>query len=230
MCYFRIQTTLATMAVLLWNGSLVFAGNDSPPLPEGMKLVYEHDFEDKSIARYEPTDSTAWTLLEQDGNQVMSLTKRYSKFKPLFRSPLNRSLVRNLEVSSFAMDIRMQSTIPDYDHRSLCLFFGYQDDAHLYYVHFGRKTDDHANQIFIVNNQARRKISTKTTPGTAWTDGWHDARIVRNAETGEIFVYFDDFITPVMTATDKSFGQGRVGFGSFDDIGNFDNIRVYVPE
>jgi hypothetical protein len=33
-----------------------------------------------------------------------------------------------------------------------------------------------------------------------------------------------------MTATDKSFGEGRAGFGSFDDIGNFDNIRVYVPQ
>ncbi len=128
------------------------------------------------------------------------------------------------------MDIRLQSTIKDYNHRDLCLFFGYQDDAHLYYVHFGKNTDDHANQIFIVNNEARKKISTKTTSGTPWTDGWHHARIERNAESGDIRVFFDDMMTPVMTATDKSFTSGRLGFGSFDDIGNFDDIRIYVPE
>lgn len=226
----RIRFLLPVMTLVLLNCPAAFAADESPPPPAGMKLVYQHDFEDKSVTRYEPTDIAAWTLLEQDGNQVISLIKRNSEFKPPFRSPLNRNLIRDFKVSSFVMDIRMQSTIPDYDHRSLCLFFGYQDDAHLYYVHFGRKTDNHANQIFIVNNEARRKISTKTTPGTLWTDGWHNARIVRNAESGEVSVYFDDFNTPVMTATDKTFGEGRVGFGSFDDIGNFDDIRIYVPE
>ncbi len=209
--------------------SLPAVGDEAVP-PKGMKLVYHHDFEDKSVERYEPTDKSAWTLLEQDGNHVLSLTKKNSDFKPPFRSPLNRTLIRDLKVSSFVMDIRLQSTIADYDHRSLCLFFGYQDDSHLYYVHFGRKTDDHANQIFIVNNEARRKISTKTTPGTPWTDGWHRARIVRDAEAGEITVFFDDLTMPVMTATDTTFNEGRVGFGSFDDIGNFDDVRIYVPE
>lgn len=202
---------------------------DDPQPPAGMKLIYQHDFEDGKMDRYEPTDVTAWKLLKQDSGHVISLTKKNSDFKPPYRSPLNRTLIRDLTVGSFVMDIRMQSTIPDYDHRSLCLFFGYQDDAHLYYVHFGKRADDHANQVFIVNDQPRTKISTKTTSGTPWTDGWHRARIARDIETGEITVYFDDLKTPVMTATDKTFGKGRLGFGSFDDIGNFDDVRIYVP-
>ena len=203
---------------------------DDPPPPEAMRLVYHHDFEDRKLDRYEPTDDSAWTLLEKDGNHVIALTKKNSDFKPPFRSPLNRTLIKDLKASGFVMDIRLQSTIPDYDHRSLCLFFGYQDDAHFYYVHFGKKTDDHANQIFIVNNEARKKISTKTTSGTPWTDNWHRARIIRNADSGEITVFFDDLETPVMTATDKTFGEGRLGFGSFDDIGNFDDVKIYVPK
>ncbi|MCA9059208.1 MAG: hypothetical protein KDA85_11935, partial [Planctomycetaceae bacterium] len=67
------------------------------------------------------------------------------------------------------------------------------------------------------------------TPGTDWTDDWHHGRIVRDVGSGEIRVYFDDMTTPVMTATDKTFVHGRLGFGSFDDIGDFDDIRVYVP-
>ncbi len=198
---------------------------------EGMKLIYEHNFQDQSVDRYLPTDKTAWQLKqEQTGNFVMSLHKRNSDFKPPYRSPLNRSLIRDLEVGSFVMDIRLKSTTADYNHRSLCLFFGYQNDAHLYYVHFGKKTDEHANQIFIVNQAPRAKISTTTTSGTPWTDGWHRARIIRNIDSGQITVFFDDLTKPVMTATDTTFTSGQVGFGSFDDIGDFDDIRIYVPE
>ncbi|MBL8817417.1 MAG: hypothetical protein JNL58_15425 [Planctomyces sp.] len=200
------------------------------PALDGMKLVYEHDFEDSKLHRYEPTDPSAWELQSVGDSRVLALIKRNSDFSPPVRSPLNRSLIRDLEVRSFLMDVRLKSTVQDYDHRSLCLFFGYQDDSHLYYVHFGKKTDDHANQIFIVNNEPRKKISTKTTAGTAWDDEWHRARIIRNADSGEIRVFFDDLTTPVMTASDQQLLKGRVGIGSFDDIGIFDNIRVYVPE
>ena len=202
---------------------------DDPSPPAGMKLVYSHDFEDRSLTRYEPTDTSAWQLTEQNGNHAAALIKRNSDFKPKYRSPFNRTLIRDLQLSTFVMDIRLQSTIPDYGHRDLCLFFGWQNDEHLYYVHFGKQTDDHANQIFIVNNEPRKKISARTTSGTPWTDNWHRARIARNAETGEIKVYFDDMQNPVMTAIDKTFDKGRLGFGSFDDIGNFDDIRIYAP-
>ena len=93
----------------------------------------------------------------------------------------------------------------------MCLFFGYQDPAHFYYVHLGKKTDDHANQIFIVNGADRKKISTKTTDGTNWNDDWHSVKIVRKVADGSIEVYFDDMKTPVMTATrqDVHLGPGR---------------------
>ena len=104
--------------------------------PEGMTLIYQHDFQDGQAERYQPTDVSAWKLQAQGDNQFLALTKKNSNFSPPFRSPLNRTLIKDLEVSSFVMDIRFQSTIADYPHRSLCLFLGYQDDAHLYYVHF----------------------------------------------------------------------------------------------
>ncbi|MCA9071448.1 MAG: hypothetical protein KDA84_21115 [Planctomycetaceae bacterium] len=207
-----------------------------PPLKEefqpektmkGMPLVFSEDFESGNAKRWEPTDKTAWTVKDQGGNKVYALIKKRSKFNPPVRSPYNRSLAKDVEVESFVLDLRLQSTHPDYGHRDLCLFFGYQDDSHLYYVHFGKKTDDHANQIFIVNDAARKKISTKTTPGTDWNDEWHHARIVRDAESGKIEVFYDDMETPVMVATDRTFTNGRVGVGSFDDTGQFDHIALY---
>jgi hypothetical protein len=124
------------------------------------------------------------------------------------------------------LEARLQSTVKDYGHRDMCLFFGYRDPAHFYYVHLGKQTDDHANQIFIVNDAPRKKISTKTSPGTNWDDAWHQVKIVRRTADGAIEVYFDDMKTPVMTATDKTFTSGRIGVGSFDDTGNWDDVTL----
>jgi hypothetical protein len=212
------------------------AADDFPPLKlakgkppstmNGLPLVFSADFEDGKTDRWEPTDPKAWKITEQAGNRVYSQFKA-SKYKTPVRSPFNRSVVKDLTLGSFVLDVRLQSTKKDYPHRDLCLFFGYQNPSHFYYVHFGKRTDDHANQIFIVNAKPRTKISTKTTKGTNWTNNWHHARIVRDAKTGKIAVYFDDMKKPAMTAVDKTFTKGRVGVGSFDDTGNFDHILVY---
>ena len=34
---------------------------------------------------------------------------------------------------------------------------------------------------------------------------------------------------PIMVAEDKTFGAGCIGFGSFDDTGKVDNIRIWGP-
>ena len=193
----------------------------------GLPLLVTEQFT-SGADRWEPTDPKAWTVIEQNGNKVYCLLKKRSDFNPPVRSPYNRSLLKDVVVENFVLDLYVQSTHPDYGHRDLCLFFGYRDDSHLYYVHLGKKTDPHANQIFIVNDAPRTKISEKTTPGTNWTDDWHHVRLVRDVKTGDIKVYFDDMQTPAMTAVDRTFTSGRIGVGSFDDIGNFDEIRLYA--
>jgi len=197
-------------------------------LPDGreLPLLVTEDFE-HGIKQWEPTDTTAWKAKTDGEKTVYSLIKKKSDYEPPVRAPYNRSLCKDVVVSDFVMDVDLLSTIPDYNHRSLCLFFGYQDPSHFYYVHFGKKTDDHANQVFIVNGKDRTKISTKTTPGTPWDDEWHHARITRDAKSGQIAVYFDDMKTPVMTAVDKTFTWGQVGIGSFDDTGDFDNLKLW---
>src|SRR4051812_11707082 len=219
---------LACLALLF--GFSALNGEDKPAEIAkellGQPLLYQADFEDAQIDHWTASDSKAWKIEEQDGNKVLHQFQQ-SKVETPVRSPFNRSVIKDLVVSDFVLDVKLQSTARDYPHRSLCLFFGYQDPAHLYYVHFGQKTDDHANQIFIVNDEPRKKISTETTEGTPWDNKWHHARIVRNVETGSIEVYFDDMKKPVMKAVDKTFTWGEVGVGSFDDTGRFDNVLVY---
>jgi hypothetical protein len=126
--------------------------------------------------------------------------------------------------------VNVQSTHEDYGHRDVCLFFGYQNPGQFYYVHLGKRADPHANQIFIVNESDRTKISLTTTEGTDWDDEWHHVRITRSVESGEIAVYFDDMENPVMTAKDTTFKWGQVGLGSFDDTGDWDDFTVHGIE
>ncbi len=188
-------------------------------------LVYATDFE-TGIESWELMDN-GWKVAERDGSKVLSLHQKASNLKPKHRSPLHLAMLKDVNVSDFTLDVRVISTHPDYGHRDACLFFGYQNPNQFYYVHLGKSTDPHANQIFIVNQADRTKISLTTTKGTPWDDQWHSVRIVRNADLGDIAVYFDDMKTPAMTAKDKTFGWGRIGVGSFDDTADFDDLKLH---
>ena len=158
--------------------------------------------------------------------RVLSLHRKKSNYRPPHRSPLHIALIKDRDFESFELNAKVLSTHKDYNHRDVCFFFGYQGPDRFYYVHLGKKMDPHANQIFIVNQKDRTKISTTTSKGTQWDDQWHDVRIRRSVASGKIEVYFDDMSRPVMTATDKTFGKGKVGVGSFDDIADFRSIEI----
>lgn len=137
------------------------------------------------------------------------------------------ALLKDVCVSDFELRVKLQSTNKNAGpHRDLCLFWGYQDASHFYYVHLGAKSDPRACQIFIVNDAARVKITTQVATGTPWTDGWHEVKVLRDVKSGLMEVYFDDLDKPLMGADDKTFTWGQVGLGTFDDHGNFDDFRL----
>jgi hypothetical protein len=206
---------------LLFMGFTILAADDKMP-----PLVFEDDFK-KGADHWEPSDPKVWKVIDAKDGKAYSLFENKTEFKPPHRSPFLYALVKDLTVGDCILDVKCKSTIKDYPHRDLCFLFGYQDRDHFYYAHLGKKTDDHCNQIFIVDGADRKKISTKTTEGTPWTDDWHHVRIVRKVADGTIEVFFDDMKTPIMTATDKTFTSGRVGIGSFDDTGDFRDVKVY---
>ena len=191
----------------------------------GLPLVCFEDFE-SGAGRWTQTDADAWKIVIEDGNHVYSQYQR-SQYEPPVRSPYNMALVKDLQVDDFVLQARMKQTGKEYGHRDMCIFFGYQDPAHFYYVHIATKADAHANSIFLVNGQPRVSIADERTEGTDWGTGYHDVRVVRDCSTGAIEVYYDDMDKPIMRANDDTFMTGRIGFGSFDDTGNIDDIMVW---
>jgi hypothetical protein len=211
------------LGLVLLGTALPGEAGDNPA--KDWPLILKENF-DSGAKRWDPKDPSGWKIEKLEKQSVYHQFKKQSNYKPPFRSPFHMALLKDVKIASFQLDARVKSTIPDYGHRDVCLFFGYQDPAQLYYVHFGKKTDDHANQIFIVNKADRKKISTKTTPGTNWDDEWHQVRVLRDTDSGKIEVYFDDLKTPVMIATDKTFTWGQIGIGSFDDTAMWDDIEL----
>lgn len=188
-------------------------------------LLLAEDFSD-GAGRWQPTDASAWKIEGSGEGSFYALIKKRSDYRPEVRSPYNISLLEDIEVTDFTLEVKLRSTNEVYGHQDLCLFFGYQDPTHFYYVHLGRNADAHANSIFLVNDKPRVSIAKERTDGTDWSRGWHQARIRREVESGRIEVYFDDMTKPVMVTTDRTFSWGRVGIGSFDDKGNFDSVRL----
>ncbi|MBX3440185.1 MAG: hypothetical protein KF861_22035, partial [Planctomycetaceae bacterium] len=194
---------------------------DEPP------SVRFHETFEKGVDRWEPTDAKAWTIKTlDDGTRAYHLLGN-SQYTPPHRSPFNVSLIKELQFEDFVLTARVQTLQTSRGHRDMCLFFGYQDPAHFYYVHLGEKTDPHSNQIFIVNDAPRLAISEKTSEGTPWKDQvWHQVKLVRKASSGLIEVYFDDMEHPAMVAHDTRFKSGRIGLGSFDDFGLWDDVLI----
>jgi hypothetical protein len=199
--------------------------------PKGYKLLYEQTFDKpEAIQQFEFTDPKAWKYAREENGGALELAIQ-SKYNPAVRSPLNIALLKEKTFGDFVLEADLMQTSKEYGHRDMCLFFGFQDPSHFYYVHMATAADPHAHNIFLVNDAPRTNIATMTTKGVNWGQQiWHKVRLERKIGDGSVKVYFDDMTLPIMTAHDKSFGAGFIGFGSFDDTGKVDNIKIWAPE
>lgn len=196
------------------------------------QLVYHQTFEaPQALDGFDMTDKSAWKINHLDDNKTLELFGQ-SEYRARVRSPFNIALIKDLLVGDFDLEVNLAQSGREYGHRDLCIFWGFQNPSNFYYVHIASVTDDHANNVFIVNDAPRTKISTKTTEGTDWgaTNSWHKVRIERRIAEGSIKVFFDNMDEPIMEASDQHFEKGQLGFGSFDDTGQFDNVKVWAPE
>ncbi len=201
-------------------------------IPDDYQLLLSEDFEGKQpFKSFEMTDRAAWKLSKIDDNRTLHLFAA-SDYQPRVRSPRNIAMLSDQMYGSFVLEADLMQTGREYGHRDMCLFFGMKDPSNFYYVHLATEPDPHAHNIFLVNDEPRVAIGEKVSDGIDWgeTNQWHKVKIERNVEEGFIKVYFDDMETPIMEATDTHFAEGYIGFGSFDDTGMIDNIKVWGPK
>lgn len=221
----------------LWAGLLALGAlgaqdhSPQPLLPEGYRLLYAQDFESpESLKDFEFTDPDRWRWVRKDGNGVLECLGR-GKYEPKVRSPYIIGLLSHRRFGDFILEADLLQTGREYGHRDMCLFFGFQSPTRYYYAHLASKADPNAHNLFIVNDAPRRNFAQKTTSGVQWGEGvWHRVRLERRLADGSIRVFFDDMKEPIIVGQDKTFDWGLIGFGSFDDSGVVDNIKIWGPE
>jgi hypothetical protein len=223
----RALCSIAVLALAASCASVSGAAPRGGPVPQGYRLVRDEPFAPPAaLWRSIPS---AWRVDERGALELVE-PEGGESYAPPHRSPLRLALLPELTVGSFVLELEMQQTGREYGHRDLCLVFGFRSPVAYYYAHLATTPDEHACNVFLVDDAPRRRIADVPEQGVEWgTDVWHAVRLERDVEVGTIRVFFDDMRTPVLETLDRTHGRGHLGFGSFDDTGAFRSVRVWAP-
>jgi hypothetical protein len=82
------------------------------------------------------------------------------------------------------------------------------------------------NGIFHVFGGDRVRISPAEGPATLTGEEWHKVRLVYDGGTGKVQVWVNGQTSASMQATETKLGAGKVGLGSFFDLGQFRRVRI----
>ena len=169
-------------------------------------------------------DPAAWEW-QGDAGETTLVLRKPSQYKPHFRRPFNLAWFGGAEWDSFTLTCEARLDAFNKGNNDLCIAFGGAGDSEFYYAHLGEKADGVHLQLHVVNKADRKAITTTRAETLPWKPGtWHPIKLVRDAASGSIKVWFEG--QPVLEANDKTFGKGRMGLGSFDDLGAFRNVVV----
>jgi hypothetical protein len=165
-----------------------------------------------------------WKIDRVDGVEVLRLVEHRGPL-PGPRRPIQFALsgAGDYGLLTFEADVKPLGG-------SLLIVFAYHDEAHFDYAHLsvdpGTKQPVH-NGIFHVYGGERVRISSERGPAAFTASGrWHHVRLVHNATTGTVGVMVDGEAVPALEAVDRSLGPGKAGFGSFDETGEFKNVKI----
>lgn len=218
-------TAVTAVAVLAATTGAGPAGADSA---DGVP-AYHHVVAPATPQFWDPLTDAKWAF---EQGQVI-LTERGTNPGPP-RRPFEYAVVTQgpeLASLSYSAEVRIDEPV-EFSNRDVILIWNYQSPTRFYYAHFSQDNTIYPhNGIFVVDNADRLRIDDQWngTVGAppAITDGeWHDVRLDYNARTGRIEVFMDGAAEPLITATDTTFSGGRVGFGSFDNIGRARDVVV----
>lgn len=160
-----------------------------------------------------------WRLLEESGNQFLRLAVGMPIGEP--RRPVKFAVYQPACVSDFELTTRVRRR-----EVSMIVVFGYQNRSRFYYTHLSADDGNHSvhNGLFKVHGGSRYRIAGLGSAPTLPTDDWHMVRILRQGDRMAVFV--DGQQEPSFEARDPRFRFGRIGLGSFDHTGDFDDFQL----
>jgi hypothetical protein len=140
------------------------------------------------------------------------------------RRPTKYALLESRPYSKVTMEAEIKR-----NGRSLIMVYGWQDDAHYDYAHISvdaAATQNVHNGMFHIFGGERVRMSSLDGPGSLPTQDWTPVKLVFDGETGRCYVEVSGKRNPSLDAVDLSLRWGRVGLGSFDETGDFRNVKI----
>jgi hypothetical protein len=175
--------------------------------------------------RWSVPAASDWKIDKQDGVSVLHLVTPRDPL-PGPRRPIQFALAETPEFRSVTVDLDARPL-----GHSLIVVFAYRDPAHFDYAHLSTDsaTKEHVhNGVFHVYGGARVRISSEAGRAAfRATNRWYHIRLTHDGRSGAVQVSVNGRTIPALHAIDLSLRSGRVGIGSFDETGDFKNVRIH---
>jgi hypothetical protein len=140
------------------------------------------------------------------------------------RRPTKFALLNSKPYKNVTVEAEMK-----HNGRSLIIVYAWQDPTHYNYAHIS--TDAAARQpvhngMFHVFGGERARISPQDGPAGFADQEWTPVKLVFDGEKGHAYVEVNGKRNPSLEAVDLSLQWGRVGLGSFNETGDFRNVKI----
>jgi hypothetical protein len=143
---------------------------------------------------------------------------------PQPRRPMQYVIARTPSYRKVTMKLEVER-----NGKSLILIYAWRDPAHFNYAHL---SSDAAKQVIVHNGMfhvyggERVRISGTEGPATLPEAAWTKVKLVHDGATGRAYVEVNGQRNASLEAVDLSITEGRIGLGSFFDLGAFRNLKI----
>ncbi|MGO8815821.1 MAG: hypothetical protein ACLQVG_14310 [Terriglobia bacterium] len=186
------------------------------------RIDFHDDFSSGKLDAWQFPFAEDWVVRTEGPLHYLHMLRNREPLVP--RRPQQFARIKGINVGSFTLEARVRRA-----GGSMAIAFNYVDNLHFYYTHLsvdpGTKVDVH-NGIFLVDGAPRRRIAGVEAAAALPDTNWHKVRVERNADSGSIKVFVDDDTQPRFAVIDKTFKCGQVGLGSFDETGDYADVKL----
>lgn len=171
-----------------------------------------------------------WKVEPVDGLPTLRLLVARPSTEP--RRPTQYALAETPDFLKFTLEVEVRpqpGTGKQKKPGSLIIVYAWRGENHFNYVHISADTGKeapHHNGVFHVYGGDRVRISPEEGQRAFPADGWYKVRVVYDGSAGKVEAFVNGQSSPSWRAVDLSLSAGRVGLGSFFNLGDFRNFKI----
>ncbi len=170
-----------------------------------------------------------WKVVKEGGVETLQLLVPRPSTQP--RRPTQYALAETPDYIRVTVEaeVKREPESARQMHPSLIVVYAWHDPDHFNYAHLSvdaAKDVEVHNGIFHVAGGDRVRVSSREGPATLGGKDWQKVRLVYDGRSGRVEVFVDGKTSPSLRAVEPALGAGKVGIGSFFDMGEFRNVRI----